>query len=116
MRVAVGMFKHETNTFSPVPTRWEDFGPDGPLIGEAAHRAYRHSGYAMAGLLEVAEIMRADIFVPLAARALPSAPVERSAFERAADALCLAAGNCDAMLLDLHGAMVAEHCDDGEGE
>src|SRR3546814_3197742 len=27
-----------------------------------------------------------------------------------------AAPGCDAILLDLHGAMVAEHCDDGEGE
>src|SRR4051794_38937989 len=102
MRVAVGMFKHETNTFSPVPTGWEQFGPGGPLAGEAAHRAYRHSGYAMAGLLEAAEAMGGEVFVPLAARALPSAAVERSAFERAADALCLAARGCDAMLLDLH--------------
>ena len=116
MRIAVGMFKHETNTFSPVPTRWQDFGPDGPLFGQAAYETFRRSGYSMAGLLEEAEAMGAEVFVPIAARALPSAPVERDAFERIADALCTAARQCDAMMLDIHGAMVAEHYDDGEGE
>lgn len=113
LRLAVGMFKHETNTFSPVPTRWEDFGT---LSGEAAHSTYRNSGYAMAGLLEVAEAMAAQVTIPIAARALPSAPVARDAFERISDILCAAARECDAMLLDLHGAMVAEHHEDGEGE
>jgi len=116
MKLAVAMFKHETNTFSPVPTRWEHFGPGGPLAGEAAYRAYRRSGYAMAGLLDEAETMGAEITIPIAARALPSAPVDRDAFERLSDILCTAARDCDAMLLDLHGAMVAEHHEDGEGE
>lgn len=116
MKIAVGMFKHETNTFSPVPTRWQDFGPDGPLAGDAAYKVFRHSGYSMAGLLEEAEAMAADISIPIAARALPSAPVERQAFERISDVLCAAARQCDAMMLDIHGAMVAEHYDDGEGE
>lgn len=116
MRIAVGMFKHETNTFSPIPTRWEHFGANGPLFGDEAYRTYRHSGYSMAGLLEAAEAIGGDVFIPIAARALPSAPVEKATFERIADGLCTAARQCDVMLLDLHGAMVAEHCDDGEGE
>jgi microcystin degradation protein MlrC len=116
MKIAVGMFKHETNTFSPVPTRWQDFGPGGPLFGAEAYKTFRHSGYSMAGLLEQAEAMEAEIFVPVAARALPSAPVDRDAFERISDTLCTAARQCDAMMLDIHGAMVAEHYDDGEGE
>lgn len=116
MKIVVGMFKHETNTFSPVPTRWEHFGPGGPLSGDAAYRTFRHSGYAMAGLLEVAEEMGGEISIPIAARALPSAPVDRDAYERLSDILCDAARGCDAMMLDLHGAMVAEHQEDGEGE
>ena len=116
MKIAVGMFKHETNTFSPVPTRWQDFGPGGPLFGAEAYETFRNSGYSMAGLLEQAEAMGADIFVPVAARALPSAPVDRDAFERISEILCTAARQCDAMMLDIHGAMVAEHYDDGEGE
>ncbi|WP_144299610.1 M81 family metallopeptidase [Elioraea rosea] len=116
MKIAIGMFKHETNTFSPVRTAWEDFGPGGPLRGEAALKAFRGSGYAMAGLIAEAEAMGAEITVPIAARALPSAPVEESAYERIADTLVAAARECDAMMLDLHGAMVAAHVEDGEGE
>jgi microcystin degradation protein MlrC len=116
MKIAAGMFKHETNTFSPVPTRWKDFGPDGPIYGQEAYKAFRHSGYSLSGLLEVAEEMGAEITVPIAARCLPSAPVEREAFERLSDILCEAASHCDAMMLDLHGAMVAEGVEDGEGE
>lgn len=116
MKIVVGMFKHETNTFSPVPTRWEHFGPGGPLSGDAAYRTFRRSGYAMAGLLEQAEEMGGEISIPIAARALPSAPVDREAYERLSDILCDAARRCDAMMLDLHGAMVAEHQEDGEGE
>lgn len=116
MKIAVGMFSHETNTFSPVRTAWEDFGPGGPLVGEEAYNTFRHSGYSMAGLLEQAELLDGEIFVPIAARALPSAPVARDAFERISDVLCEAATKCDVMMLALHGAAVAEHYDDGEGE
>ncbi len=116
MKIAVGMFKHETNTFSPVRTAWEDFGPGGPLFGDEAYKTFRHSGYSMAGLLEQAELLGGDVSIPIAARALPSAPVSRDAFERISDTLCEAALRCDVMMLDLHGAMVAEHYDDGEGE
>jgi microcystin degradation protein MlrC len=70
----------------------------------------------MAGLLEAATALDARVTIPIAARALPSAPVARMAFERLSDILCAAARECDAMLLDLHGAMVAEHHEDGEGE
>jgi len=113
LRLSVAMFKHETNTFSPVPTRWEDFTIHD---GEEARAMYRHSGYSLSGLLEEAERMEARITIPIAARALPSAPVAREAFERLSDILCAAARDCDAMLLDLHGAMVAEGFSDGEGE
>ena len=49
----------------------------------------------------------------------PSGPVTRDAYERIS-ALILqglsAAMPLDGVYLDLHGAMVAEHLDDGEGE
>ena len=58
--------------------------------------------------------------VPLVwANACPSGPVTEDAFERLAAMLLedlAAAGPLDALFLDLHGAMVTEHLDDGEGE
>jgi microcystin degradation protein MlrC len=54
---------------------------------------------------------------PVAAEAMPSGPVLEDAYERMAGAICDAvAQGCDAAMLDLHGAMVAEHLADGEGE
>ena len=55
------------------------------------------------------------------AGAIPSSYVTRDAFERIASAICediqaARAGGLDAVYLDLHGAAVAEHADDSEGE
>ena len=56
------------------------------------------------------------------AGAIPSSYVTRDAFERIAGAICEDAvaardqGGLDAIYLDLHGAAVAEHADDSEGE
>jgi microcystin degradation protein MlrC len=112
------MFKHETNTFSPIPTMYADFGPDnGPIFGQAAYDAFRHSGYSMAGLLAAAEDAKAEVATPIAARALPSRAVDDDAFDRIIAHICDAVReNCDALLLDMHGAMVVDSYFDGEGE
>ena len=59
-------------------------------------------------------------FVPLCwCSAPPSSYVEREAFEKVAGCILedlQAHGPVDAVYLDLHGAMVAEHHEDGEGE
>jgi microcystin degradation protein MlrC len=52
-------------------------------------------------------------------QAQPSGHVTRDAFERVSSMLVAAlrdAGSLDAIYLDLHGAMVAEHVDDADGE
>ena len=55
--------------------------------------------------------------IPVAANAWPSGPVEDAAFEHIAGRICAAvAAGCDAVLLDLHGAMVTRSHEDGEGE
>ena len=53
----------------------------------------------------------------IAASAWPSGPVHDAAFEHIAGRICAAvAQGCDAVLLDLHGAMVTQSHEDGEGE
>jgi len=55
--------------------------------------------------------------LPIAAGAAPSGPVENDAFEYIANKIVAAiAKGCDAVMLDLHGAMVTKTYDDGEGE
>ena len=59
----------------------------------------------------------AEIVTPVAAEAWPSNKTSRATFEALVRPLeeAVRAG-CDAALLDLHGAMVIEDCDDAEGE
>jgi microcystin degradation protein MlrC len=119
MRLLIAMMKHETNTFSPVSTPLARFGHGpGPLYGEAAVDAYRGTGSGLGAYLDLAEREGAEIVLPIAAGASPSRPVEDAAYEHIAGIICdaVAKGRFDGILLDLHGAMVTESLDDGEGE
>jgi microcystin degradation protein MlrC len=119
MRVVIAQMKHETNTFSPVPTPLARFAGDGevPPEGADAYQAYKGTGSAIAAFIELAEEAGAEIVLPVAANAWPSGPVEDAAFEYIAGRICAAvADGCDAVLLDLHGAMVTRSHEDGEGE
>jgi microcystin degradation protein MlrC len=119
MKVVIAQMKHETNTFSPVPTPLARFarGLDTPPAGEEAIAAYRGTGSAIAAFIELAEKAGATIEVPIAANAWPSGPVHDDAFETMVSRICdSVADGCDAVLLDLHGAMVTQSLDDGEGE
>jgi microcystin degradation protein MlrC len=117
MKFVIAQMQHETNTFSPVATPWEAFGNNGPLLGEAAGQAMRGTNFAMAAFLDLARQAGAQVVTPIAAWANPSGPVDGDAYDRMCDAICEAvASGCDAVLLDLHGAMVvADRTDDGEG-
>ncbi|MGC2411193.1 MAG: M81 family metallopeptidase [Stellaceae bacterium] len=119
MRLLIAMMKHETNTFSPVPTPLERFGHGpGPLYGEAAINAYRGTGSGLGAYLDLAAREKAEIVLPIAAGASPSRPVDDGAYEHIAGIICeaVAKGGYDGIMLDLHGAMVTESCEDGEGE
>ena len=50
MRVIIAMMKHETNTFSPVPTPLERFatGQALPYADRGAYEAFKGTGSAMA--------------------------------------------------------------------
>lgn len=119
MRLLLAMFKHETNTFSPVPTPFERFfnGRSVPLRGDDALSAYRGTGSGLGGFIEVAERHGAEIVVPVAAEAWPSGPLDDDAFDRICKLILDEAqrGGFDGILLDLHGAMVTRSHEDGEG-
>jgi microcystin degradation protein MlrC len=119
MRLLIAMMKHETNTFSPVPTPLTRFGNGpGPLYGEPAIRAFRGTGTGLGAYLDLAEREGAEIVLPIAAAAPPSRPVEDAAYAHITDTICEAAarGGFDGIMLDLHGAMVTEGLEDGEGQ
>ncbi|MCZ6888197.1 MAG: M81 family metallopeptidase [Gammaproteobacteria bacterium] len=120
MHIVIAQMSHETNTFSPVVTdlaRFSRAGGDAPLQGEVAKDIFRGTASCIGGYLKVAEQAGADITIPIVAGAPPSGPVEDDAFEYIVDKIVAAAkAGCDAMMLDLHGAMVTRSFDDGEGE
>lgn len=119
MRLLIAMMKHETNTFSPVPTPLARFGhAPGPLYGEAAIAAYRGTGSGIGAYLDIATREKAEVVLPIAAGAPPSRPVDDAAFEHIAGHICeaVAKGGFDGIFLDLHGAMVTQSHEDGEGE
>ncbi len=121
MRCVVALVQHETNTFSPLPTPLSAFaggsGRTTPPKGDEAVDQYGSADFAFAAMLDAAKARGAEVSVPIAAYAEPSGRVTDAAFDAIATAVCneIATG-CDAVLLDLHGAMVTETFDDGEGE
>jgi microcystin degradation protein MlrC len=122
-RVAVGGFLHETNTFAPTKATYEAFVHGGGWprmqLGADILKVHRRINVGLAGFIEVAEGEGWELVPTIFAAATPSAHVARDAYERIATVLIdgiTSAGPLDAVYLDLHGAMVAEHLDDGEGE
>jgi microcystin degradation protein MlrC len=122
-RVAVGGFMHETNTFAPTRAGLDAFEHGGgwPKLsrGPALIEATRNVNMGICGFIGEAETLSWEIVPTLWCAASPSAHVTRDAFEAIAGEILAglgAAGRLDGVYLDLHGAMVAEHLDDGEGE
>ena len=120
-RVVIAMMKHETNTFSPLPTPLDNFSrgklTPGPAFGDEAIAMVAGTNNAMAAFLDLARDEGWDIVVPIAANAVPSGLVAREAFEAMCAPIVEAVRQgCDAVLLDLHGAMVVDGYDDPEGE
>jgi len=119
MKLVIAQLKHETNTFSPVPTPLARFarGSTQPLEGRAAYEAFKGTGTAIGAFIDLVDQAGAQAVFPVAGSAAPSGPVHTEAYEAMAGKIVAAAAQgCDAILLDLHGAMVTQAHDDGEGE
>jgi microcystin degradation protein MlrC len=120
MRLLIAKVSHETNTFSPVPTPVARFCPDGEtlLTGQAAIDFYRGTTSCLGRYIAIAEELGADVELPVAAAAPPSGPVDDDAFELFCGLItdALRDQTPDAIMLDLHGAMVTRQYEDAEGE
>lgn len=123
MRIAVCGFEHETNTFAPIKADYQAF-----LVQKNYPRLLRGpelleqlpgTNLPSAGAIEYLRTAGAEIVPLLWCLATPSAHVTEDAYERIAAEILerlAGAGRIDGLFLELHGAMVAEHTDDGEGE
>jgi microcystin degradation protein MlrC len=122
-RIAVGGFLHETNTFAPTKAGYADFvhGGGWPAMAQGPDvlKTIRNINVGLAGFIEQAETNGWELVPTIFCAASPSAHVTEDAFERIVKVMVdgiRTAGRLDAVYLDLHGAMVTEHFDDGEGE
>ncbi len=121
--IAVGGFHHETNTFAPSKATLDDFRHGGgwpPLAhGPALFNTAGSANIPLNGFVTAARAAGQRLVSLAWANATPSAHVTREAYEHVAALMITELGKAlpvDAIYLDLHGAMVAEHLDDGEGE
>ncbi len=122
-RIAVGGFLHETNTFAPSKAEYDGFIHGGgwpPMVtGAAVVEKIRDINVGLAGFVAEAEARDWELVPTIWCACSPSAHVREDAYERIAKVIVdgiAAAGHLDGVYLDLHGAMVTEHFDDGEGE
>lgn len=122
-RIAVGGFQHETNTFAPAKADYAAFeaggGWPGVTFGDEIAEVVRGANIPAAGAIEALHALGHRTTGLVWAAASPSAHVTRDAYERIAGEIVRRlreGGPFDGVYLDLHGAMVADHLDDGEGE
>lgn len=122
MRIAIGGFQHETNTFAPTRASFEDFRRDGGWPGLRRGGEILDTMVArnvpIAGFIAQMKGTGHQLIPTAWAATEPSAHVTQDAYERIATMIVDGVRDAqpDAVYLDLHGAMVTEHLDDGEGE
>lgn len=125
-RILIAGYQHETNTFAPSPADWAAFtrGDSFPAYvrGEAMRQTMTGLNVPVGGFIDAARTHGYTLVPSAWAGAIPSSYVTQDAFERIAAAIVEDArtareqGGLDGIYLDLHGAAVAEHALDSEGE
>ncbi|MEX2261298.1 MAG: M81 family metallopeptidase [Bryobacteraceae bacterium] len=115
MKIAIGSILQESNTFSPVYTKYEDFSP---VYGREAF--VRHEGKLteMGGFIDVLAGKKEIEITPVcAAWAITANRLVKADFEKLSRCFQdhLQGANADALLLAMHGAQTAEGEDDVEG-
>lgn len=119
MRIVTGAISHESSTFTPVATTWASYHERfGLLRGAEIVERFRGTNVPTGGFIEGAEAHGFELIPTIFAEPHPSGPTPRPIFDSILGELLdgiVAAGAIDGVLLELHGSMVAEGIDDGEG-
>lgn len=117
-RVLTGLFGHESNAFSKLPTTLENFENYLLAFGDDVPAAIEGAQIEPTGVEQAAEKYDWELVRSIVAWATPSGPVARDAWDRGRAAILEAAqsGNIDGVLLNLHGAMATVDHADAEGE
>src|SRR5918994_171290 len=120
-RVAAAQIAHETSVFSAVKTDLAAFEASGVHLGPAVIEIARETNSEFCGFVTGAEAQGFELVPLLAVWATPSGLVTAEAIEYLTGLLgdglrrAMTEGLLDGILLALHGAMVTEIDDDGDG-
>src|SRR5579884_1760691 len=122
MRIATGGISHETSTFARTPTTRRDFETGlGLFRGPAVVEKFRGTNNCTGGFIAGAERHGFELVPLLWTFAYPGGLIRHSDYNTLKaeflDRLGQAGktGPLDGVLLDLHGAMVVEGIEDGDG-
>jgi microcystin degradation protein MlrC len=120
-RVAAAQIAHETSAFSAVKTDLAAFAASGIELGQDIIKTSRGTNTEFGGFVTGATVQGFDLIPLLAVWATPSGLVTAEAIEHLTGLLgdglrrAMAERPLDGVLLALHGAMVTEIDDDGDG-
>ncbi len=115
MSIAIASIIQESNTFSPVVSRYQDLSP---VFGSAVMDRHRGKLTEMGGFIDVLTKAKKRILPVCAAWGVSAGRMVRRDLERLAEefsSTLAAAGKVEGLLLALHGAHTAERVDDVEG-
>jgi microcystin degradation protein MlrC len=118
MRVAIGGFMHESNTFAGQATDLQRFREGSLTYGDAVVPVWQEAHHEMGGFIEGAKRFGYEPVPVAMAWATPCGPVTDEFFDHFTDALATGfkLAQADGVLLALHGAMVTPRHPDADAE
>jgi microcystin degradation protein MlrC len=118
-RVAVLGLLHESNTFLPAATHYEDFAAASLERGERMLARWSGAPHEFGGMIDGLREAGIEIVPGMAAFAIPSGVIAAADYERLVAELLDSLGDpapLDGVLIALHGATVSEEYPDADGE
>lgn len=118
MRVAIAGLMHESNTFLPLRTGWQEFAAGSFTSGKDLLEVWSDAHHELGGFIAGAREYGLDLVPTVMAWATPGGPVSDVVLDDVVNGLVQAirAEQAEGLLLALHGAMVAESYPSGDAE
>lgn len=123
MRIAAGGISHETSSFAPTPTTLHEFEHGfGLFRGQAMLERFRGTNNCTGGFIDGADKHGFELVPLLWTFAYPGGTIPRADYDSLKEELldrlkqAQKTSPIDGVLLDLHGSMVIEGIEDGDGD
>ena len=120
-KIFMAELKQETNTFLPVPTPLDNFKVKNKILSgnKAVIDTYAKTNTVIGGFISGCNKHEIEPIISLVANAEPGGVVKQSAYEKLRGVILSdlkKQQQIDGVVISLHGSMVAEECDDPEGD